>query len=67
VQKQKQTYVIAKHVLDQLQRISWNNFVEDDLLLLYSRCFQLLLNETGTVLVTAKFHYVTENVLKYGL
>ncbi len=55
--------VVAKHVHHQLQRV-WQDLLENQLLLRIGGGLELLLNETGAVLVPAKFDDVPHDVLQ---
>jgi hypothetical protein len=54
--------IIPENVLDELESIMGNNLVEDDLLLITSGGFQLLLNETRTVLIPAELDDVSKDI-----
>lgn len=54
--------IITENVLDELESVMGNNLVEDDLLLVTSGGFQLLLDETRAVLIPAELDDVSKNI-----
>lgn len=57
------TYVVPKDVLYKLKRMDRHNLLEDFLFVFATRGLDLLLDEPRTMLVTAKLHDVSIDVL----
>ena len=60
---EKQTHVVPKDILHELDRILWHDLVEHDLHLLRGRSLQLLLDEPRPVLVPAELDNIPKDVL----
>ena len=60
---EKQTHVVPKDILHELDRILWHDLVEHDLHLLRGRGLQLLLDEPRPVLVPAELDNIPKDVL----
>ena len=60
---EKQTHVVPKDVLHELDRILWHDLVEHDLHLLPGGRLELLLNEARPVLVPAELNNIAKDVL----
>lgn len=55
-------YVIPENILDELESVSRNDLIEDDLLLIAGGRLELLLNETRTVLISTELNDVSKDI-----